>query len=194
MDEALEVVSRLWREEKVDFAGTHFHLQGASIAPKPVQAELPLWIGGSSDAAIRRTGRYGTGWQAGLDSIEDIARIIPAIKQAATEAGRAIDEDHYGAGLAFHFGSADDPGVTEAKARVTRAVGRDMPSYFAIGDAAAILARIEELVAAGASKFILRPLLPGDDSVLDQTRRLVEELLPRVSARWPRGAPISPPD
>jgi len=186
MDEALEVVSRLWREEKVDFAGTHFHLQGASISPKPVQAEFPLWIGGSSDAAIRRTGRYGTGWQAGLDSIEEIARIIPAIKQAAAAAGRSIDEDHYGAGIAFHFGSADDPGVGEAKARVTRAVGRDMPSYFAIGDGAAILGRIEELVAAGASKFILRPLLPGDDSVLGQTRQLIEELLPAVAARWPR--------
>ena len=191
MDEALEVVRRLWREEKVDFAGAHFHLQGASISPKPVQAELPLWIGGSSDAAIRRTGRYGTGWQAGLDSIEDIARIIPAIKQAAAAAGRAIDEDHYGAGLAFHFGSASDPGVADAQARFTRVLGRDMPSYFAIGDGAAILARIDELVAAGASKFILRPLLGGDEIVLAQTKQLVDELLPRVAARWPKSKDAS---
>src|ERR1700739_3888202 len=83
MDECLEIVSRLWREDAVDFDGVHFQLKGASIAPKPVQAELPMWIGGSSRAAIPRTGRYGTGWQAGLEGIEDIARVIPAIKQAA---------------------------------------------------------------------------------------------------------------
>src|SRR6516162_265019 len=78
MDECLEIVSRLWREDSVDFAGVHFRLKGASIAPKPVQAGLPMWIGGSSDAAIRRTGRFGTGWQAGLDGVDAIAQVIPA--------------------------------------------------------------------------------------------------------------------
>jgi len=186
MDECLEIVSRLWREDAVDFDGVHFQLRGASIAPKPVQAELPMWIGGSSDAAIRRTGRYGTGWQAGLDGLADIARVIPAIKAAAAEAGRAIDEDHYGAGVAFHFGSADEPVVAEAKAQVFRRAGREVPSYFAVGDAEAILARIGELVEAGVSKFILRPLAGGEERVLAQTRRLIEEVLPAVAARWPR--------
>src|SRR5262249_56460891 len=91
MDEALEIVSRLWREDAVDFDGVHFKLKGASIAPKPVQTALPMWIGGSSDAAIRRTGRYGTGWQAGLDGLDDIARVIPAIKQADAAARPTLD-------------------------------------------------------------------------------------------------------
>ena len=56
---------RLWREETVDFEGRHIRLTGASISPKPVQPDLPIWIGGSSEAAVRRTARYGTGWQAG---------------------------------------------------------------------------------------------------------------------------------
>jgi len=186
MDECLEIVSRLWREDAVDFDGVHFKLKGASIAPKPVQAELPMWIGGSSEAAIRRTGRYGTGWQAGLDGLADIARVIRAIKEAATAAGRTIDEDHYGAGIAFHFGSADDPAVVEAKAQVVRRVGREVPGYFGIGDAEAILARIADLVAAGVSKFSLRPLAGGEEMVLSQTRRLIDEVLPAVTARWPR--------
>src|SRR5262249_52605036 len=155
MDECLEIVSRLWREDAVDFDGAHFQLRGASIAPKPVQAELPMWIGGSSHAAIRRPGRYGTGWQAGLDALDAIARVIPAIKAAAAAAGRSIDEDHYGAGVAFHFGSADEPEVVQAKAQVFRRAGRDIPSYFAIGDTDAILARIDQLVEAGVSKFVL---------------------------------------
>ena len=62
-DESLEIIARLWREESVDFAGKHYRLTGAAISPRPVQPDLPMWIGGSSDAAIRRTARYGTGWQ-----------------------------------------------------------------------------------------------------------------------------------
>ena len=41
-------------------------------------------------------------------------------------------------------------------------------------------------VAAGISKFILRPAARGDAEMLAQTRRLVEEVLPRIAAHWPR--------
>ena len=96
---------RLWREDSVDFAGEHYHLSGASISPKPVQPDLPMWIGGSSEAAIRRTARFGTGWQAGPgDAGRKPRRIVAAIQAAAAEAGRSIDDDHYGAGFPFHFG------------------------------------------------------------------------------------------
>ena len=60
-DEALEIISRLWSGEALDFDGRHFKLTKASIAPVPVQPDLPMWIGGSSDAAIKRTARVGTG-------------------------------------------------------------------------------------------------------------------------------------
>ncbi|MEJ0071806.1 MAG: LLM class flavin-dependent oxidoreductase [Pseudomonadota bacterium] len=72
-DEGLEIIRRLWTEDSVDFAGEHYRLSGASISPKPVQADLPMWIGGSSEAAIRRTARYGTGWQAGPERPEEAA-------------------------------------------------------------------------------------------------------------------------
>jgi alkanesulfonate monooxygenase SsuD/methylene tetrahydromethanopterin reductase-like flavin-dependent oxidoreductase (luciferase family) len=145
-----------------------------------------MWIGGSSEAAIRRTARYGTGWQAGLDSLDDIAEVIRKIREATATAGRTIDEDHYGAGLAFQFGTADEPDVVETIARSTRFLGRDITSYVAIGDARMIVARIEALVAAGVSKFILRPLLRGEEAVLGQTRRLIDQVLPAVAIRWPR--------
>ena len=64
--------------------------------------------------------------------------------------------------------------------------GRDAREAFAVGDASTILARIAEYVNAGASKFILRPAAQGDEDMLAQTRRLIEEVLPLVAARWPR--------
>jgi hypothetical protein len=64
--------------------------------------------------------------------------------------------------------------------------GREPRDLFAIGDAEVILRRLAEYVDAGASKFILRPIADGDAEMLAQTKRLVEEVLPQVAARWPR--------
>ncbi|MGH7060512.1 MAG: LLM class flavin-dependent oxidoreductase, partial [Stellaceae bacterium] len=185
-DEGLEIIGRLWREDAVDFEGVHYRLNGASISPKPVQPDLPMWIGGSSAAAIRRTARFGTGWQAGSETPADIGAIVAAIRDAAIAAGRPIDDDHYGAGVPFRFGRADDPGLGPLYDAYRRRTGRDPATHFAVGDAGAIVGRIAAFVDAGISKFILRPAARGDEDMLDQTRRLIEEVLPLVAARWPK--------
>lgn len=178
-DESLEIIARLWREDSVDFAGKHYRLKGASISPKPVQPELPMWIGGSSDAAIRRTVKYGTGWQGGGETMEDAIRVVAAIKAALPSAGRSIDEDHYGASFPFHFGAASDSVVATAMAAYTKRTGRDASGVFAVGDAKAILDRVGQYVAGGIEKFILRPIGTGDQ-VIAQTRQLIEQVLPRI--------------
>ena len=187
-DEALEVIRLLWTGEKVDFAGRHYRLSGASIAPRSVQAELPMWIGGGSEAAVRRTARSGTGWQGGPETPEEAAAVIAAIKAALAETGRTIEEDHYGAAFTFRFGSPEDPGVVRMMEGYRRRTGRDPAGRFAVGDAAAVLERIAAFVEAGASKFILRPAATGEEEMLAQTRLLVDQVLPTVAARWPRPA------
>ncbi len=186
-DESLEIIARLWRQESVDFAGKYYRLTGASISPRPVQPDLPMWIGGSSDAAVRRTARYGTGWQGGAEGPVEAGRVVAAIKLAAAEVGRSIDEDHYGATFPFYFGTASDSVVSGAMAAYAKRTHRDPARYFAIGDETAILDRIAEYVDVGVQKFILRPVGDGA-SVLAQTRQLIEKVLPRVGAKWPKAA------
>ncbi len=178
-DESLEIIGRLWREDSVDFEGRHYRLRGASISPRPVQPDLPMWIGGSSDAAIRRTVKYGTGWQGGGETIEDAIRVVAAIKQALPAAGRTIDEDHYGASFPFYFGSANDTVVGKAMEAYARRTGRDPARQFAVGDARTILDRIGEYVKGGIQKFILRPVGQGDQAIT-QTRLLIEKVLPHI--------------
>jgi hypothetical protein len=60
--------------------------------------------------------------------------------------------------------------------------------YFAAGDADVIVERIAAYVAGGVSKFILRPVGRGDEAVMVQTQQLIEQVLPRVVARWPKPA------
>lgn len=185
-DEALEIISRLWKGEKLTYAGTHYHLTDASISPLPAQANIPMWIGGSSDAAVRRTAKYGTGWQAGAETPEAVGRVIAAIKEAVAKLGRSIDEDHYGAAFAFRFGAQDDPGAVKVMERYQARTGRDASAHFVFGDANAIVDRIARYVAHDASKFVLRIAADGDDDMYAQTKRFVEDVLPRMSERWPR--------
>ena len=174
---------RLWTEERVTHRGRYFSYTDASISPRPVQNPLPLWIGGSSPAAIRRTARIGTGWLAGIQTPAQVAPVIEEIAKAARLLGRSIDADHYGAGFAFRFGSWDDALVDRsARGLVRFAPKLDPRDYFAVGDARAILDRIEQYKAAGVSKFVLRPMASDDRDFMDQTRRLIDEVLPIAQA------------
>ena len=157
-------------------------------SPKPVQPDLPIWIGGASEAAIRRTAKYGTGWQAGAETPAQLAEIVAAIRTASTQAGRPIDEDHYGAAFPFRFGTPQDPGIARAKAAYAKRTGADPDTYFAIGDATTILDRITQYIQAGAQKFILRPIGNDGQEVTRQTRLLIEQILPEIARRWPKPA------
>ena len=182
-DEALTLISRLWAEEKVTFEGEHFHYKDAMISPRPVNPNIPLWIGGSSKVAIRRTARIGTGWQAGAESPAEVAPVVEAIKAAAKEAGRKIDDDHYGTGFYFRFGGWDDGPLPFLVKNIQKRTGRDPKYAFAVGDAKAICARIEEYADAGISKFVLRPTGSSDEELMEQTQRLIDEVIPAFAGR-----------
>jgi probable F420-dependent oxidoreductase len=177
-NEILQLISRLWSDESVDFEGRYYQYRGATINPKPVQQPLPIWIGGSSDAAIKRTALYGTGWLGGIMSPVQVAPVVQKIKAATAEAGRVIDEDHYGAGFPFRFGSSDEEIVQRAAARLRSLGEAPVESYLAVGSAENILNRAVEYARAGISKFVLSPIAAGDDDFIEQTRRLNEEVLP----------------
>ena len=181
-DEALDIMTRLWRDEQVDFAGKCFTLEGAAISPRPVQNPLPLWVGGSSEAAIDRTARFGTGWQAGIETAAEIAPVIAAIKERCRKYDRTIDEDHFGAGFAYRFGSKDEPASQRYVEALTARLGRNAEGYFAIGDADTIMERLDEFRRAQVHKFVLRPIAFGTGEMFAQTERLIEEVLPRVAA------------
>lgn len=180
-DEALELMQRLWTGEAIDFDGEHFQYAGAQIAPIPVQQPLPLWIGGHSPAAIRRTARIGTGWLGGLQDPAQVAPVVDAIKQQAGAIGRPIAADHFGATFPFRLGSLDDAPAS-AFARALERAGADVESWLAVGKPADVIARCEQYRRAGIHKFVMISLAEGDDDLMDQTRRLAEEVLPVVHA------------
>jgi alkanesulfonate monooxygenase SsuD/methylene tetrahydromethanopterin reductase-like flavin-dependent oxidoreductase (luciferase family) len=172
-DEALEIAQRLWRGEAVDFAGRFYRYAGARITPLPVQQPLPCWIGGSSDKAIRRTARLGTGWLGGLAPPDQVGRVITAIRAELERTGRTIDADHYGATIPCRVGEAEG----ELARRFARA-----GAQLATGSAEAIVARAQAYLRAGASKLVLIPLARGTRDVMEQVERLCGEVIPAIEA------------
>ena len=61
MDEAVTVVRRAWDEDEFSFEGRFYRYPNVKLQPKPVQRPCPIWIGGFTEAAIRRAGRLGDG-------------------------------------------------------------------------------------------------------------------------------------
>lgn len=182
MDEKLQALSRLWTEDAVTMHGEFVCLDEATIAPKPVQRPMPLWIGGSAAKAIERTARWGTGWQAGIESADAVEPVIRAIKAKTAEFGRHIDADHFGAGFSYRFGHTDEPIVQRHNAGLERLLGKPPDAYTAVGGRAEILTLLNQFRSAGTHKFILRPIAAGTDAMLAQTKRLIEAVLPDVAA------------
>jgi len=60
--EQVEVLRRLWSQDLVSFSGRFHQLKDVSILPAPAQRPIPIWFGGSSDAAVTRAARLGDGW------------------------------------------------------------------------------------------------------------------------------------
>lgn len=63
LDEALDVITRLWREPSVAFEGETVTLRSASIHPRPLRLGGPeIWIGGRSERGVRRAAELGDAW------------------------------------------------------------------------------------------------------------------------------------
>jgi probable F420-dependent oxidoreductase len=60
--EQVEVMRRLWSQDLVSFSGRFHQLKEVNILPAPVQRPIPIWFGGSSEAAVTRAARLGDGW------------------------------------------------------------------------------------------------------------------------------------
>ena len=90
MDEAIALLRTYWTEAQVTSSGPHYPTTLMAMEPKPPQGRhLPIWIGGNSEAALRRVGRLGDGWLASrVTDAADATAAIEAIHRHAEAAGR----------------------------------------------------------------------------------------------------------
>ena len=188
-DEGLEIIRRLWREDKVDFDGRALpavrRLDRAEAgAARSADVDRRLLRGGDPAHRADRHRLAGGARDAGAGRRRSSPRSRRPPPRRAARSTTTITAP------ASRSASAGPtiPGSRRCSRPTGSAPAAIRSDYFAIGDAEAIVDRIADYVAAGVSKFILRPSASGDDEMLAQTRRLIEEVLPAVAARWPKPA------
>jgi probable F420-dependent oxidoreductase len=102
-DEYLEVITSCWTDEVSQYEGELYRLPACRVYPKPVQSPMvPITVGGHSDAALRRTARYGSGWYGINLSPEETAAMIERISGFMSAEGRDVSE------LEIIVGAVDD--------------------------------------------------------------------------------------
>ncbi len=181
-DEAMGLLRRLWTEDHVTHQGRYFHVTDVTVRPRPSFAHRAVWFGGRSEPALRRVGRLADGWLAAGVTADEVREAVPMIQRYTEEAGRAIEDDHYGVILPYYI--TDDRAA--ALARYAPGIGRlrpDVPveQYTAIGTARDCAGLMERYVEAGASKFVLRSVCPPEE-MFTQLELLAEGVVERVEA------------
>jgi probable F420-dependent oxidoreductase len=177
-DEAIQVMRRLWTEDAVSHRGQYFTLEGVSIRPRPVQKALPVWIGGRTEAAMRRVARLGDGWLVSQATPAEVRHGIARINAMAAESGREVEQDHFGVLFTYCIAASREEARRMAEPHL-RFMRKDVdPSQVAIfGTPDDLVARINAYVAAGATKFVARAACPPE-RMAEQLRLLAEAAVP----------------
>jgi len=90
VDEQLEVLRKLWTGEMVEHEGEFYRFPRVRMLPAP-PSKIPIYIGGTSDAALRRAARHD-GWEGAVYPWEDIEDYVTRAKAARLEAGGRLDD------------------------------------------------------------------------------------------------------
>lgn len=92
MDEQIAVLRALWRDEVASFDGEFYAFSGIRSDPKPVRGAIPLHVGGTSNAALRRAATVGDGYFPYVPPGQDVREVLPVVlaevRARAEAAGR----------------------------------------------------------------------------------------------------------
>ena len=177
LDEAIVLMRRLWTEERVTYESEFLRLTDATIGVRPKQANVPIWIGSRSEAGLRRTGRLGDGWLPTQMTPEEVASGIARIQEYAAEAGRSIEDDHFGLQISSYMvESGSVPDYIRERYLLQRRSDVPPEQLNLLGTPEQIMARLREYIDAGASKFVFNPAC-GADEMLEQMRLQAEAIV-----------------
>ena len=216
--EAVEIIRRLWSEDRVTHAGRHWQFNDITIAPRPLQSPRPpLIIGAQAKAAIARAARIGDGWLVvplpTLDQLDAQMSAFRSERSAAKlppaqhfcrllEVGCAADEEtaiRRSAPFLIEkyksYASWGLEGLTLDPSAAPEQQFRALASRrFAVGTPASVVDMLVAQHRAGINHLSMRVSWPGmgQDEILASIELLGRKVLPEVRQRTAAGAAAPP--
>lgn len=184
LEETVQAVRMLWREETVTFDGTHVQLHGAYAEPKPLQRLPAIWIGGGGEQVTLRIAAQhadATNWQVGLEAF---GRKSAILEKYCEEIGRPFDTitRTHGPDCRIFDSEADlrrwcespDGGHLWGREPVDQYIRDNL-----VGTVEQVADKVQGFVDAGAREFVLWLRdYPADETL----RRFMAEVVPLISA------------
>ncbi|MWG33417.1 TIGR03619 family F420-dependent LLM class oxidoreductase [Halomarina oriensis] len=160
-DEFLSMFETIFENEgETAFDGDVINFRKTGFHPLPDE-KPPIWVGGTSGAALRRTAEFGDGWTVVSRTAEQVGETRDRLMNAWTD--------------------YDREGVPEISARCRVHLGDvegDVPEVATAGAAEDVISTIEDYAAAGTTQFIVSPMVDSLDEELEQIRRFGAEVIP----------------
>ncbi|MDR7273542.1 glucose-6-phosphate dehydrogenase (coenzyme-F420) [Catenuloplanes atrovinosus] len=203
LKEAVTLIKQLWAEDRVDFEGTFYRTEKATVYDKP-ETPVPLYIGASGPAATRLAGRVADGFITTSGKGHDLytGTLLPALTEGAGKAGRtlgdldlmievkvsfdhdaerALNDTHHWAALALspeEKTGVEDPIEMERLADALP-VERSAKRFIVSTDPDEHVARIQEYIDMGFTHLVFHGPGPDQARFIDVYGK---EILPRLRA------------
>ena len=166
-DEYLAAIIELWTKESPEFEGKYVSFRDVAFEPKPVQKpHLPIWMGGDSDAALRRAARFASGWWPFLTPPQQIGTRIEFIESQPTWKGGPLEVMY---GLATSRVGEGHVAVDDPTARAGMSAQQIVDQLGALADQGVTMSSVPI------------PPVPSLDAYLDYAQWVIEEIKPKVA-------------
>ncbi len=184
MDENLEILNRLWTEEKVDGKYMAHNISAAVMYPKPAQKpRMPLLIGGYVDRVLARAGVAGDGWLTYFYEPKNFTKSWNKVRAAAKEAGKDPDKLLNASQLPIMVGKSREAVQADMLDWLNKEW--DFPANSDCSRESAVMgsvddcvAQLKEHLAVGVQKIIFVPYKYR----ADQVEIIAREIIPRLKA------------
>lgn len=179
LEEGVEVLRKLWAGPHVTHEGRFYKFTDVTIEPRPAKGSLDIWIGGKSNAALRRVAKCGDGWFPSFVTPEEFKAGMEKLFAYGAQYGRTINPREAGVLLLTH--------ASRSRARAQEIAQKffqgfplppeSLPARCAIGTPEECVEKIQAYVEAGCSKYVLWPVAPPEELV-SQIELYGKEILP----------------
>jgi probable F420-dependent oxidoreductase len=183
-DEGLEILTRVLSQDHVTYEGHYYQLHDVTLEPRPQQQPYPpIWVGGRSNAAIRRAARYASGWLGYLVSSNRLREAVHKLQEMAPTYGRQ-PADIQGGMLLFttiarDYETAKQMANTNLSRRYNQPFEHLVERYCALGTPEQCLEKIQAYIDAGMSNLVCSFTCPADQ-VTEQIEWYAADILPRL--------------